>query len=78
MRPGGSLVYVTCSLFRPENHAQVDGFLASHRAFKLGSVANRWREVIGDNPPSEMPLLLLTPFENNTDGFFIAILDRKA
>ncbi len=77
VRPGGSLVYVTCSLFRPENHAQVDGFLASHRDFKLGSVANRWREVIGDKPPSEMPLLLLTPFENNTDGFFIAILERK-
>ena len=78
VRPGGSLVYVTCSLFRPENQGQIDGFLASHRDFKLGSVANRWREVISDNPPSEMPLLLLTPLENNTDGFFIAILERKA
>ena len=77
VRPGGSLVYVTCSLFRPENQAQVDGFLASHRDFKLGSVAHHWRAAINDTPPSEMPLLLLTPLENNTDGFFIAILDRK-
>jgi 16S rRNA (cytosine967-C5)-methyltransferase len=77
VRPGGALVYVTCSVFRSENHAQVDAFLAGHRDFKLGSVAERWREVISDNPPSEMPLLLLTPLENNTDGFFIAALERK-
>ncbi|MBM3507738.1 MAG: RsmB/NOP family class I SAM-dependent RNA methyltransferase [Alphaproteobacteria bacterium] len=78
VRPGGSLVYVTCSLFRAENQNQVDGFLAAHRNFRLGSVAARWREVIGPDPPSEMPLLLLTPLENNTDGFFIAILYRKS
>ena len=78
VRPGGSLVYATCSLFRAENHAQVDAFLQSHRDFRLGSVPTRWRQFISDDPPSEMPLLLLTPLENKTDGFFIAVFERKA
>ncbi|MSP21404.1 MAG: RsmB/NOP family class I SAM-dependent RNA methyltransferase [Alphaproteobacteria bacterium] len=78
VRPGGSLVYATCSLFRAENHAQVDSFLVARRDYRLGSVATRWRQLISDDPPSEMPLLLLTPLGNNTDGFFIAVFERKA
>lgn len=30
LRPGGKLLYVTCSVFRRENHAQVARFLARH------------------------------------------------
>jgi 16S rRNA (cytosine967-C5)-methyltransferase len=78
VRPGGVLLYATCSLFRAENHDQVDAFLRRHRDFRLGSIAAQWRRVIDDNPPSEMPLLLLTPFENKTDGFFMALFERKA
>ncbi len=78
VRPGGTLAYATCSLFRAENHEQVDAFLDSHRDFRLGSVPSRWRQFVSDDPPSEMPLLLLTPLENKTDGFFIAVFERKA
>lgn len=78
VRPGGVLLYATCSLFRAENHEQVDAFVRRHRDFRLGSIATQWRSLIGDNPPSETPLLLLTPFENNTDGFFMALFERKA
>ena len=78
VRPGGVLLYATCSLFRAENHDQVDAFLRSHRDFRLGSIATQWRHIIGGEPPSEMPLLLLTPFENKTDGFFMALFERKA
>jgi 16S rRNA (cytosine967-C5)-methyltransferase len=78
VRPGGVLLYATCSLFRAENHEQVDAFLQRRRDFRLESIATQWRRVIDDNPPSEMPLLLLTPFENNTDGFFLALFERRA
>ena len=77
VRPGGRLVYATCSLFRAENHVQVDTFLATRRDFRLGSVADSWRQSVGGEPPSEMPLQMLTPLEHNTDGFFIAVMERK-
>ncbi|MCV6586523.1 MAG: RsmB/NOP family class I SAM-dependent RNA methyltransferase [Marinibacterium sp.] len=36
VRPGGVLVYVTCSLLRDENDAQVDAFLARHPGWQAG------------------------------------------
>ncbi len=36
LRPGGFLLYVTCSVFAAENEGQVQGFLSGHRADLLG------------------------------------------
>ncbi|GAA4229656.1 16S rRNA (cytosine967-C5)-methyltransferase [Sagittula marina] len=36
VRPGGALVYATCSLLRAENEAQIDAFLASHSDWRIG------------------------------------------
>jgi 16S rRNA (cytosine967-C5)-methyltransferase len=35
VRPGGRLIYVTCSLFREENEDRIEGFLARTPDFKL-------------------------------------------
>ena len=35
VKPGGRLVYATCSILRDENESVVDGFLAAHADFKL-------------------------------------------
>ena len=65
VRPGGRLVFVTCSLLDAEGRDQADGFLARHP---------EWRA----DPPvlpagrAHGPGLRLTPHHDGTDGFFIA------
>lgn len=75
VRPGGRLVYATCSLLTAENDAIVADFLAKHPEFTLTPastvLAKHGIEFAGD-------LLRLLPSQHNTDGFFAAVLDRKA
>ena len=46
-KPGGRLVYATCSLLREENEAQAEAFLAAHADFALYPAARAWAETIG-------------------------------
>ncbi|WP_119459631.1 RsmB/NOP family class I SAM-dependent RNA methyltransferase [Rhodospirillaceae bacterium SYSU D60014] len=76
VRPGGRLVYVTCSLLPAENEEQIDWFTAQRPDFALRSIADVWAEVIGGACPAGGPTLALTPARNGTDGFFVAVLER--
>jgi 16S rRNA (cytosine967-C5)-methyltransferase len=75
VRPGGRVVYATCSLLSAENDAIVEAFLAAHPDFVLtpasSVLAKHGIELDGD-------YLRLLPHQHNTDGFFAAVLDRKA
>jgi 16S rRNA (cytosine967-C5)-methyltransferase len=81
VKPGGRLAYATCSLLPRENGQQVDWFLWQNSEFAALPVAEVWRSAIGgEAPPSSSgqgPYLSLTPAGHGTDGFFIAILQRK-
>lgn len=74
---GGRLVYVTCSLLPSENEAQIDAFLKAHPDFLLASWNSYWPEGIDAPPAARGGALRLTPASTGTDGFFIAILERK-
>ncbi len=76
VRPGGRLVYATCSLLPAENEAQVEAFLQRTPAFKLVPVAEAWS--LPTPPPATGPHLSLTPLQHGTDGFFGAVLERIA
>jgi 16S rRNA (cytosine967-C5)-methyltransferase len=84
VRPGGRLVYVTCSLFDDENGKQVDAFRASHPEFRLRASADAWRNAsagtLAAGPPASADAaadtLLLAPHVHGTDGFFVAVLER--
>ncbi len=41
-RPGGRLLYATCTLRKEENEGQVDDFLARHKEFTLKTAVTRW------------------------------------
>jgi 16S rRNA (cytosine967-C5)-methyltransferase len=73
---GGRLVYATCSLLNEENDAIVEGFLASHPDFELVPM----HQVLAEQRISlEMgDYLKMLPHKHGTDGFFAAVLERKA
>ncbi len=75
-RPGGRLVYATCSLLGSENESQVEAFLATHPDFAVVPVAEAWAEAVGGACPTDEPTLMLTPGGHGVDGFFIAVLAR--
>ena len=76
VRPGGRLVYATCSFLPAENEAQVRRFLAAAPDFRLLPIAQVWAECVGGRAPCETPTLQLTPASHGTDGFFAAVLER--
>ena len=77
VRPGGRLVYATCSLLHEENEAQAEAFLAAEPGFSFVPVAEIWDEAIGGAAPGGERYLRLTPARHGTDGFFVAIFERE-
>jgi len=66
VKPGGRLIYATCSLLAEENEAQIEAFLAAHADFKLVPIGDVWREVIGaDTLSSVIPPSPVIPAERS-------------
>jgi 16S rRNA (cytosine967-C5)-methyltransferase len=82
VRPGGRLVYATCSLLPEENERQVESFLAASPDFRLVPIDRVWAEAAAQVSlgalPSPPPYLKLTPARHGTDGFFAAVMERQA
>lgn len=73
VRPGGVLLYSTCTLVRAENEGVVEAFLKENREFFLEPL-----KLPACFPENETGMLALVPGEYDTDGFFIAKMRRKA
>jgi len=69
VKPGGKLIYATCSLLNDENEAQLEAFLARTPGF---------RQVALEEPDAMRGALSLrlSPKAHGTDGFFAAVLAR--
>ena len=79
VKPGGRLVYATCSLLHEENEDIVNAFLAAHEEFyrlpcndllRQQGIALEMDENAGED-------LRLFPHLHGTDGFYAAVLERR-
>lgn len=75
LKPGGRLVYGTCSLLAEENEDVVVPFLAAHPEFRLVP-AKGILEKQGVKLPGVDEYLRLYPHVHDTDGFFAAVLEK--
>ena len=69
VKPGGKLVYATCSLFAAENENQIARFTEAHPEFEI--------DPIDESLGLGSPYMQLSPRRHGTDGFFTAVLRRK-
>lgn len=70
VKPGGTLVYATCSLEPEENEQVVERFLASHPGFRLRPACEE-----GLTPRCEDGFLRMPPLVTQSDGVFAAVME---
>lgn len=86
VKPGGRMVYVTCSFLREENEDRLAAFLAAHPDFTASNALGAI-EATGLLTPAGRAALSgcetkdgavrMTPARTGTDGFFVAVLARR-
>lgn len=76
VKPGGRIIYATCSILPEENEEQISRFLADHPEYKVLPVTGLWGELVGTACPVTGPYLRLSPYGHGTDGFFAAVLEK--
>ena len=74
VRPGGVLVYSTCTISPRENEGQIEAFLGRHADFELDEMPSH--VPVWDHP-SVPRVMQSLPHRDGTDGFFIARLRRR-
>ena len=82
LRPGGRLVYVTCSVFGEENESQIGALLARHGGLAPLDHAALWEKHFPGHQTAARTDpgrgISLSPLKSGTDGFYVAALARTA
>ena len=77
VKPGGRLVYVTCSIFMDENFHQVKQFLGGNPNFRVEAPDKLWNNLLVARDGVDASIVL-SPHKDGTDGFFAAVLVKDA
>lgn len=76
LKPGGVLVYATCTITRQENEEVVEGFLDTHKEFELQDAAGYLPEQAASM--AQRGYFVTLPHLHNSDGFFAARMRKAA
>jgi len=77
VKPGGRVIYATCSILKEENEHQLTKFLTSVNNFKVVCAKKVWDKNTFSDEASPVSYLGLTPHEDGVDGFFAAVLEKQ-
>ena len=81
-KPGGTILYITCSVLPEENTGQVNAFLSRHKDMRIVPYMEQWSRTIGGKAPQSadgaQDTLVLTPARHDTDGFFVSVMRKAA
>ncbi|WP_442578983.1 RsmB/NOP family class I SAM-dependent RNA methyltransferase [Mesorhizobium sp. ASY16-5R] len=81
VKPGGLIAYITCSVFRDENHDQVARFVEANPGFSAVDHRDHFQQVFPGKSATalieDQRGIVLSPLRSGTDGFFFAALRRK-
>ncbi|MCU0937973.1 MAG: RsmB/NOP family class I SAM-dependent RNA methyltransferase [Burkholderiaceae bacterium] len=79
VKPGGRLVYATCSLLSLENQDVIEQFLREHAQFDAVPAADVLAQqgIDIDHAARFAPYFVMLPHLHGTDGFFAAVLERR-
>jgi 16S rRNA (cytosine967-C5)-methyltransferase len=75
VKPGGRVIYGTCSVLRDENEHVVEDFLSKHSQFSIAPAGKWLGEALAASCTRD-GMLRLYPHRHGTDGFFGAVLER--
>jgi 16S rRNA (cytosine967-C5)-methyltransferase len=82
LKPGGTLIYITCSVLPEENDDRIAALRAGHPDLMVADADALWKSAFGGELPSglETPAggVCLTPRRTGTDGFYFCALTLSA
>ncbi len=76
VKPGGRVVYATCSLLKRENEDQITAFLKENDNYAIVPISTVWEERFDTPCPFEGDYMTMQPNLHKSDGFFCAVLER--
>lgn len=78
VKPGGRLVYATCSLLKRENEDQIAAFLKENDNYSILPITDVWDETFDSTCPFSDDYMIMRPDLHKSDGFFCAVLQRDS
>ncbi len=75
LKPGGRLLYATCSLFKVENEAQIEWFLQQVEDIRVVELSDQVKQI--ESRADLKHGVQLFPVSGETDGFYYALLEKR-